>query len=447
MSRRFLLPCTNHWSPIGDRIRERTMRIMRTLAVVLAGACGGGGSGVTVAASAPVRQGPHVHAVTLHFSITMDKLEVEEKTYVDGLAMRLEDGEAAMLTEAPLSACAKLAVVAQGDLDFETSTFGDKPALKLVRNAEYPDGAILLVEPYSTTTLEGSYPALVTRGDRLLASGDVGDAGWGSIDATKYGAENAPHVRLDVELPYATLDESGTVAADASPEAKWLRDTRIKAGADTQAVVDSTLEVSPDDANGWSTSSAWFDILGNWADFNVVAVATDEDCATMVLRKPGFAGGYGEAVIQTRMDGDQRKVTAAQTRDVDSVEGDYFIGRIEHPRLGSFPIVDARATSEEGVGLVVYFSDKPIAAEPFEILVTRQRMLRATSASRFGDQYSFSHYDLGGPGVPVEQLAAGHSTTNPHIDEKEVAGLIKLGEGEGPHIAVNVRLPLAGAAR
>jgi hypothetical protein len=147
------------------------------------------------------------------------------------------------------------------------------------------------------------------------------------------------------------------------------------------------------------------------------------------------------------MVGDVRKVTAAKTTSVDSVDGDYVIGRIESAKLGGFPVLHARAAREEGIGLVVYFSDKPLTSEPFESLAAKQHMMRAVASTEHGNQYSFSHYDLGGPGVPVEQIDAGNSTTNPAIDEKEVAGLIKLGEGEGPRIAVNFRLALGGPAR
>lgn len=427
------------------------MQIMRAVAVgviFLLGACGGAGSGSeSAAAVAPAKQGPHAKAVTKRFSVDMDKLVVEEKTYVDGLAMKFKDGAAAALTETPISACAKLSVTANSRSEFQTAALGDKPVLMLVRNEEHPQGAILLVEPYSTTTLEDAFPTLVTNGDALTASGDIGDAGWGSIDATKYGGQKSPHVRLDVNLPYATRNDSDPVAADASPEAKWLRDLKAKVGSDTQAAVDASLQVDPEDYRSSMTSSRWFDVLGNWSDFSVVALATDKGCATMVLREPGFAGGYSEAIIETRMVGDVRKVTSAQTESMDSVEGDYVVGRIEHPTLGSFPVVDARAFSEEGVGLVVYFSDKPIEAGSFESLVARQRVMRAISGVQFGSQYSFSQYDFAGPGVPVEQVDAGNSTTNPSVDEKEIAGLIKLGDGEGPRIAVNFRLPLAAAVK
>lgn len=424
------------------------MQIMRVFVlgvVAVLAACGGAESGGEAAVAAPpAKQGPHAKAVTKQFSIDMNKLVVEEKTYVDGLAMRLKDGAGAVLTEAPLSACAKMAVVSRGNLEFDAAIFGEKPALLLVRNEEHPQGAILLIEPYSTTTLEDAFPTLVTEGDMLVASGDIGDAGWGSIDATKYGGEKAPHVRVDVKLPYSSIDRSDPVAADASPEATWLRETRAKAAADTQAVVDASLQVNMEEYSGSSTSNAWFDVLGNWSSLSVVALATDKDCATLVLREPGFAGGYREAIIQTQMVGGVRKVTAAQTESMDSVEGHYIVGRVEHAKLGAFPIVHARAASEEGVGLVVYFSDKPIAAEPFESLAAKQRMLRAVAGSQYGEQYSFSSYDLGGPGVPVEQISAGNSTTNPHVDEKEIAGLIRLSEGE-PRIMVNFNLALGGA--
>ena len=428
------------------------MKIMRAVVVggvvALLGACGGTGTGTeSASAVAPAIQGPHAKAVTRQFSVEMDKLVVAEKIYVDGVAMKFKDGAAAALTETPISACAKLSVVVNSRSELQTAALGDKPVLMLVRNEEHPQGAILLVEPYSTTTLEDAFPALVTNGDALTASGDVGDAGWGSIDATKYGGEKSPHVRLDLNLPFATRNDSDAVAADASPEAKWLRDLKAKAGSDTQAAVDVSLQVDAEDYRSSMTSSRWFDVLGNWSDFSVVALATDKGCATMVLREPGFAGGYSEAIIETQIVGDVRKVTSAQTESMDSVEGDYFVGRIEHPKLGSFPVVDARAYSIEGVGLVVLFSDKPIGAEPFEVLVAKQRVMRAVSGVQFGNQYSFSHYDFGGPGTSVEQVDAGNTTTNPSVDEKEIAGLIKLGEGDGPRIAVNFRLPLVAAAK
>ena len=425
------------------------MKIMQVVVVgliIVLGACGGAGSPAESAA-APVKQGPHAKAVTKRFSVDLDKLVVEEKTYVDGLAMRFKDGAAVALTEAPISACAKLAVVANSGSEFQTEALSDKPVLMVVRNEQHPQGAILLVEPYSTTTLEEAFPALVTNGDALIASGDVGDAGWGSIDATKYAAEKSPHVRLDVSLPYSMRNEADAVAADTSAEAKWLRDLQTKARNDTQAVVDATLQVDPEDYRSSMTSSRWFDVLGNWRNFSVSALATDKGCATMLLRAPGSAGGYREAIIQTRMAGDVRKVISAQTENTNSVEGNYFVGRIEHPALGAFPVVDARAFSEAGVGLVVYFSDKPIAAEPFESLVTKQRMMRAISTFQSGSQYGFSTFDLGGPGVPVEQIPAGNSTSNAFVDEKEIRGLIDLAEGDGPHVVVNFSLALGSAGK
>ncbi|MEO7936323.1 MAG: hypothetical protein ABIR27_08690 [Dokdonella sp.] len=427
---------------------------MKIIHVVVAGvivalvACGGTQPGSdAAAASTPAKQGPHAHAVTKQFSIEGNKLVVAETTYVDGMAMRFKDGATVALTEAPISACAKLAVMANSRSEFETAALGAKPVLMLVRNEEYPQGAILLVEPGSTTTLEATFPALVTKGDALIASGDIGDAGWGSIDATKYGGEKSPHVRLDVNLPYSARSDAGAVAADASAEAKWLRELQAKAGNDTQAVVDASFLIDPEDYRSGMSSSRWFDVLANWSDFSVVSLATDKGCATMVLRAPGFSGGYREAVIQTQLIGDVRKVISAQTEDFDNIEGDYFVGRIEHPKLGAFPVIDARAFSQPGVGLVVYFSDKLIGDETFESLVTKQRMLRAVSSFQSGSQYSFSHYDFGGPGLPVEQLDAGNSTTNAFVDEKEIRGLIKIGEGAGPHIAVNFSLALKAVAQ
>jgi hypothetical protein len=334
--------------------------------------------------------------------------------------------------------------MARGNLDFKPAIHGEKPALLLVRNEEHPDGAILLVEAYSTTTVADTFPGLVTDGPALIAKGDVGDAGWGTIDASKYGSENAPRVRLDVNLPYASLAGGDPVAADASAEAAWLRDLQSKAKTDTEAVVDASIVVNEEDYDSYSAKSSWFDILGNWSNLSVVAVGTDKDCATLVLREPGFAGGYREATVATRTVEGVRKVTSAQTQSMDSVEGSYVVGRIEHAGLGAFPLLHARAAREEGVGLVVYFSDKPIAMESFETLIARQRMLRAVSGIEYSGQYSFSYYDIGGPGVAVEQVGTANSTTNPSIDDKEVAGLIKLDDGQGLRIAVNFRLPLGG---
>ena len=223
-----------------------------------------------------------------------------------------------------------------------------------------------------------------------------------------------------------------------------MRNLRSKVATGSQGVVEASLQVNMEEYSGSQTSNAWFDVLSNWSNFNVVAVAADKGCATMVVREPGFIGGYTEAIIQTRMVGDMRKVTAAQTQSMDSIEGDYVFGRIEHAKLGGFPVLYGRAADEDNLGLVFYFSDKPIAAEPFESLIAKQRMLRAVAGVASATQYSFSYYELAGPGVPVEQIGAGSSTTNAAIDEKEIAGLIKLTEGEGAHIAVNFRLPLVG---
>jgi len=275
-------------------------RVMATSVLVMLCACGEQGIGKEASAdAASARKGPHAQAVTRQFSIEMDKLIVAESTYVDGVAMRLKDGGAGvMLTEAPLSACARFSAGMRGDLDFDAATYGDKPVLLAVRNDEHPEGAILLLEPYSTTTLEDKVPVLVTEGDRLVAKGDVGDAGWGSIDATRYGAKNAAHVSLDVDLPYLAVADADPVAADARAEAAWLRELRGKAVDDPQAVVDDTLMVGESD---YSASTGWFDILANWKALSVVALATDTDCATLVMRSPGFAGGYSEAVVMTRI--------------------------------------------------------------------------------------------------------------------------------------------------
>ena len=123
----------------------KVSRSVLVIAVVMLMACKGGGpSGESVAATAAVAKGPHAHVVTRRFSTEMDKLIVDEHVYVDGVAMRVEDGAGALLTEAPMSACAKLAVVARGNLEFDAATLGEKPALRLVQNSEYPQGAALV---------------------------------------------------------------------------------------------------------------------------------------------------------------------------------------------------------------------------------------------------------------------------------------------------------------
>ena len=192
----------------------------------------------------------------------------------------------------------------------------------------------------------------------------------------------------------------------------------------------------------YSAKGSWFDILANWSDLNVVALATDKDCATLVLRAPGFAGGYREAIVETRMIGGVRKVTAAQTESMDSVEGSYVIGRIEHAGLGGFPVVHARAAREEGVGLVVYFSDKPIAAEPFETLVTRHACC-ALSAVLNIQAITRSRTTIWvGRVLPVEQLGAVNSNSNPSVDERKLR-TDQAGRGRCRKSAYRGEFPLA----
>lgn len=385
-------------------------------------------------------KGDHANAVTKHFSIEMGKLIVEEDTFVDGVALRLADGSVgAILTQAPLDACRKLAIALRGDFEVAPASHGDKPVLQVVRDSEHPEGAILLKEPYMTTTLEDKVAALMAGPDRFVVKADVGDAGWGSIDATKYGGKNAPRAHLDIDLPYLGAGSGDPVAADASAEATWLRDLQMKAEAGSSAAASDSLQVGEND---YFTESTWNNVLNNWEGLSVIALATDKDCATLLVRAPGFAGGYSDATIQTRTINGTRKVVSAKDQDNQSIEGSYVAGRVDRSGMDGFPLLHARAAREDGVGLVVEFSDKPLANEPFESLVKHQHVLRAVAPSEYSGQYSFAMYELGGPGAEVTKFPAGNSTSNPSIDDKEVAGLIKLEDEDSPMVRVNFTVPL-----
>ncbi|HQV73097.1 MAG TPA: hypothetical protein PLY64_08970, partial [Dokdonella sp.] len=96
-------------------------RIVSAGVLVFLCACGQSSVGkeVATAQGKAASKAPQPLAVTKQFNVEMDKLIAEESTYVDGLALRLNDGGAgAVLTEAPLSACAKLAISARGNLEF-----------------------------------------------------------------------------------------------------------------------------------------------------------------------------------------------------------------------------------------------------------------------------------------------------------------------------------------
>lgn len=294
-------------------------RMAALSAAIVLVACGGGGSEPAKAAAAPAPAGPHATAFTRHFSVSMNKLEVDEHKYVDGVAVRVPGGGAALLSSVPLDACTKLAVIARPEADYAALASEGKPSLAVVKDEEHPNGAVLQTEPYMTQTLEESVPGLVTDGAKFVAKGDIGDAGWGQIDATKYGGTNSAHASLDIDLPYATMPASDP-AADASDEGKWLRDLREQAGKSSStdiSVTQATVEASAAIPEGdYRSGGEWFDVVVNWNDPKVTAVVRDKDCATLVIGAMSFSDKPVQAVVHTRMvDGQRKAISVVTTGD------------------------------------------------------------------------------------------------------------------------------------
>jgi hypothetical protein len=81
----------------------------------------------------------------------------------------------------------------------------------------------------------------------------------------------------------------------------------------------------------------------------------------------------------------------------------------------------------------------------WEELVTRQRVLRAVVTMTYGDSFSFSSYEIAGPGSEPATLEAA-SIINAYLDADVIAALIEQGEAGEARIAINFQLPLSGVA-
>ncbi len=410
-------------------------RILLGLAVAWLSACGGGGTGEPAAGapSAPPKPTAKAEAVVRTPDYESGEMKLIERRYVDGVAFRIPDGAAVLFSANPMDACTRLAVLAREGSDFGAFASAEAPALAVVRNAEYPQGSVHYLEQGSTTYLSQAIPSLQFEGDRIVAKGQE----------THYGTDaGKPSLEFDVDLPYASIKDFDTLTADAGPEAAWLRGLAKQAVADgAEAVVAATFLENESDWTSYSARSTWFDVLANWNDFSVIAAAGDADCATLVVQAPGFSGGWRKAVIRARGPADQRKVFAAESSDSQGDEGSYFVGRVEHPTLGAFPIMDARADNVPDVGTVLIFSDKPIGDQAWEQLVQAQRAVRATAGASFGTNYMLGSLEFAGPGVAAETVPA-ETISNAYIDETSISGLIKQGGEGAPRLVANYRLAL-----
>lgn len=385
-------------------------------------------------APAPVDTGPKAQAQTAQFSIDNAKLEIARNAYVDGIAFRASETALAALTRKPLSSCSRLAILARNSSEVGWLANEMGPLLVVQRNAEHPDGVALEVEDGVTTTLADAVPMLVTEGNTLSIKTALGDAGFGMIKAEDYGAKGEAKLTLDVRLPYSSMASYDALSADASADAQWLRDMVEKAKADTQAVVDASVKVDETDYRSGLSANRWFDILANFGDLSVVANASEADCATLVVRAPGFVGGWREAIIETRGSGAARKVVSADTTEDYMSEGEYVFGRVENATLGRFPLLFGRARDDGKGGIEACFSDKKIGAEPMATLATTQRIV-------CGRPGAFYELTLAGPGVPAFTLPAGSNpVSNESMDAEFVAGLLRVGETGADRVVVNYRL-------
>lgn len=410
-------------------------RILLGLAVAWLSACGGGGTGEPAAGapSAPPKPTAKAEAVVRTPDFESGEMKLIERRYVDGVAFRIPEGAAVLLSPTPMDACTRLAVLARDSADFSAFATADAPALAVVRNAEYPQGSVHYLEQGSTTFLSQAIPSLHFEGERFVAKGQE----------THYGTDaGKPSLEFDVDLPYASIKDFDALAADAGPEAAWLRGLAKQAVVDgAEAVVAATFLENEEDWTSYSARSTWFDVLANWTDLNVIAAGGDADCATLVVQAPGFSGGWRKAILRARGPADQRKVYAAESSDDYAGEGTYFVGRVEHPTLGAFPIMDARAENLPDLGTVLIFSDKPIGEQTWEQLVQAQRVVRATTSASFGTNYMLGSLEFAGPGVAAETVPA-ETISNAYVDETSISGLIKQGGEGAPRIVANYRLAL-----
>ncbi len=404
----------------------------------LAACSGGDDSGAVTAAvaAAPAKPASGVEATVRSLDYVDTGMKLVEHHYVDGMALKTPDGPAALLTTTPLDACTRLAVLARGSADLGSFATAEVPALLIVRNEEYPQGSVQLVAPGQTTYLSQPMPSLQTDGDRLVAKGQ------------EEGSEstlNKPKLEYAVDLAYASMADFDPLAADAGPEAAWLRGLVQQAEPDAEATVTATFFEDENDYSSYSSRSTWFDVLSNWEDFNVTAAASGPDCATLVVQAPGFSGGSRKALLRARGAGDQRKVHAAESSEDYGNEGNYLVGRVEHPKFGAFPIIDARAENIEGIGLVITFSDNKIGDATWEELLKTQRAARAVAGTSFGSSYMLSMLEFGGPGLAIESVPADQ-ISNAFLDETTIGGLIKQSAPGQPSIVANFMMPLKAAA-
>jgi len=269
--------------------------------LVMLGACG---------SSDPAE--PRELAVLTRFSVAMDTLSVEEHKYVDGIAVFVDGGRAVLLTEESLDACLKLAIAGTDSAEFELLAQDGKQGIRLVRDNAHLDGAVLEVGLGGDRIVTKTFPEFPTEGTSFEFEGDVGDAGGGTIDATRYGRENAPLLSLDVDLPFVSVPPPNP-AAEASAEAGWLRDTQkyILATSDRHSALADSLEAHPGDSD---SKYNWSDMIRNWKELKVVAVARDSSCATLVLHALDASDQPVQGVVRLRGDGDARKVVSVATR-------------------------------------------------------------------------------------------------------------------------------------
>jgi hypothetical protein len=203
--------------------------------------------------------------------------KVVERRYVDGVAIRADEGTVALLSQAPVDECLRLAVVAKKSVHVDAFSSDEQPVLAIVRNDEYPDGSVQLVEPSATTFLAETVPALQDGGDRLVAKGQTDSGSLGS-------GQEAPSLEYDVDLPFVSMDAYDPVAADSGAEAAWLRELAAVPDDQREAVVDGSFLTNDDDWNSTTSRYGWAEILGSWEDVSVIAAASGPDCATLVLR-------------------------------------------------------------------------------------------------------------------------------------------------------------------
>jgi hypothetical protein len=355
--------------------------------------------------------------------------------FVDGVALQTSDGPAALLTTSPMDACLRLAGLARTDGRFHVLSHAGSPVLVISRNERYPQGSVQLIERGLTMHVADGLPTLQTDGKRLVAKGRLDDPNP-MTEALEY----------NVDLAFASLAAFDPLEADAGAEAQWLRGLMQSTRADAEAMATATFLEYEDDPNyDFRGSRATWSNLLQWPNFNVVAATSGPDCLTLVMQAPGHVVGSRKAIVRAVGAGDDRKVFAAETSEDRAIDVSYFVGRIEHPSLGAFPIVDARAETDANGRGVLIFSDGAIGEATWEQLVQKQRAVRAQAGDRFGTNYMLRTMEFAGPGMDAETIRA-KNITNANISRVSIAGLINQGEAGEPRIVANFRLPLGAQA-